>query len=469
VTITLSASDLATVGAFAVVVANPAPGGGNSNAANFTVGGSASQDQGSTSSLLFVSGALAGQALSSSNVTITVAPGATISGDFNVQINSTYPSSAVMAMGVTPTWGAPQSSFTDLGGFATPASGLQATVPINLTAPSTPGTYYIIAAFRGEFAAAQLMSCTNWSVGSVEWNTGYPIADWSASTIETADANGTVLVNYAYPQGDNPVYVPATAITVVVAESGNAVGCPPATATAAIQWTTAWCDEFTGATPGPPDTTKWNFDLGNGAPYGLPVGWGNNELEIYCGPPGYQDPSSGDVPNPAGCPSSFSTITSNAYIDGNGHLAVSIHQPQANSWTSARLKTKGLQNFLYGRFEASIEMPSQPGLWPAFWMLGNNGVWPASGESDIMENWPGPSVSSCPALGDGAVRSTVHTALTGGAGTGEDYEFSSGQQVNTAFHSYGEIWSAYMIQFYVDDPTKPFFVVTAGDLQTGDA
>lgn len=40
--------------------------------------------------------------------------------------------------------------------------------------------------------------------------------------------------------------------------------------------------------------------------------------------------------------------------------------------------------------------------------------------------------------------------------------------MNTAFHVYGEIWSANMIQFYVDNPTTPFFVVTASDLPAGD-
>ena len=58
--------------------------------------------------------------------------------------------------------------------------------------------------------------------------------------------------------------------------------------------------------------------------------------------------------------------------------------------------------------------------------------------------------------------------MTGGSGFGGAYTFPSGQAVNTAFHTYGQIWSANMIQFYVDDPTKPFFVATASDLPSGD-
>jgi hypothetical protein len=47
----------------------------------------------------------------------------------------------------------------------------------------------------------------------------------------------------------------------------------------AVTWTPQWCEEFNGA-QGSPDTTVWSFDLGNG-------GFGNNEIETYCGPPGY--------------------------------------------------------------------------------------------------------------------------------------------------------------------------------------
>jgi beta-glucanase (GH16 family) len=36
------------------------------------------------------------------------------------------------------------------------------------------------------------------------------------------------------------------------------------------------------------------------------------------------------------------------------------------------------------------------------------------------------------------------------------------------FHTYGLIASPFMLQFYIDDPAKPFFVITAGDLKNGD-
>lgn len=216
--------------------------------------------------------------------------------------------------------------------------------------------------------------------------------------------------------------------------------------TGAITWTTQWCDELNGTANSAIDSTKWGFDTGN-----LGV---NSEQEIYC------DPSS----NAAPCDSS----NPNAFIDGSGHLAIQVRSPSANVWTSARLKTARKQTFNSGRIEASLQIPSHAGLWPAFWLLGSqSGVfWPTVGESDTMESWPKTSNIA----GPGAIGncSTVHTQGTAGNGKGQCFTFPSGEQIDTAFHAYGQIWSANMIQYYVDDPTQPYFVVTASDLPAGD-
>jgi beta-glucanase (GH16 family) len=199
----------------------------------------------------------------------------------------------------------------------------------------------------------------------------------------------------------------------------------------------------------------WSFDLGNS-------GFGNNEVETYCGPPGYSG-------NPTNCPATFSTATSNAYLDGNGHLIIQVINNNG-TWFSARLKTQGLENFQYGRIEASIQLPNttNPGLWPAFWSLGNDinsTPWPACGEVDFMENWS-PQVLSGP--GPAGNKTTIHTAVTGGDGIGALYTFPNGQQADTTFHTYGTIWSANMMQFYVDDPTKPFLIETPSNLSSSD-
>jgi beta-glucanase (GH16 family) len=242
------------------------------------------------------------------------------------------------------------------------------------------------------------------------------------------------------------------------AGQANAQGCTgvSTSTTGTVTWTAQWCQEFSGAQASP-DTTVWHFDTGNNN------GWGNNEVEVYCGPPGY-------VGNPSQCPNTFSTTTNTVYIDGSGHLVI---QPINNggTWISTRMNTEGIKNFQYGRIEASLQLPdtTNPGLWPAFWSLGtsiSNGTpWPNCGEADFMENWS-PQVLNGP--GTGGNKTTIHTAVTGGSGIGGLYTFPAGQQANTAFHAYGTIWSANMMQFYIDDPTKPFLIETTSNLSSGD-
>jgi len=222
-----------------------------------------------------------------------------------------------------------------------------------------------------------------------------------------------------------------------------------------VTYAPQWCQEFNGAA-GPPSTTAWNYDLGNNG------GWGNNEVEVYCGPPGYSG-------NPSECPTTFSTSTAPVYVDGSGHLVI---QPRdvSGTWISARMTTEGIQNFEYGILEASIELPNttNQGLWPAFWTLGsdiNSVPWPTCGEADIMENWS-PQVDG--GAGTTGNNSTIHTAKTGGAGIGERYTFPSGEATDTAFHTYGIVWKSNEMQFFVDNASSPFFTVTPSSLPSGD-
>jgi beta-glucanase (GH16 family) len=239
----------------------------------------------------------------------------------------------------------------------------------------------------------------------------------------------------------------------------NAQGCAgvSTSTTGTVTWTAQWCQEFNAAALSSPDTTVWKFDLGNNN------GWGNNEVEVYCGPPGYAG-------NPSQCPTMLSSSLDTVYIDGNGHLVI---QPINNggTWISTRMNTEGIKNFQYGRIEASLQLPdtTNPGLWPAFWSLGSSIAtgtpWPNCGESDFTENWS-PHLLNGP--GPGGNKSTIHTAVTGGVGTGGSYTFPAGQRADTNFHAYGVIWSPNVMQFYIDDPTKPFLIKTLTDLPSGD-
>jgi hypothetical protein len=171
---------------------------------------------GDTSSVILVSGTLAGQAVTAASRTISVQPGAAISGSYTVQVNSTFPSTAWVELAMTPSWGVHSTSYEDLGRLSTPVSGLSRAISVSLTAPITPGTYYITTAFGGELNAAQVMSCTNWAAGSPMWNNGDDVADWTASTIAAANANGRAEVSYRFSSGQGTNWIPATAIIVQV-------------------------------------------------------------------------------------------------------------------------------------------------------------------------------------------------------------------------------------------------------------
>jgi beta-glucanase (GH16 family) len=224
-----------------------------------------------------------------------------------------------------------------------------------------------------------------------------------------------------------------------------------------VIWAPAFCQEFNATTPAPPDQTVWSFDIGNS-------GFGNNEIEVYCGPPGFAN-------NPSGCPTTFLTSNSNAYIDGSGHLLIKAFTV-GTTWYSARLKTQGFKDFKYGRIEGRIQLPdtTNQGLWPAFWSLGSNITtvpWPGCGETDILEVWS-PQVLGGP--GPTGNRSTLHTASTDGIGVQPNgsFTFTSPQTNSSAFHTYGMIWSANMQQFYIDNPLKPYYIATTSNLASSD-
>jgi beta-glucanase (GH16 family) len=203
---------------------------------------------------------------------------------------------------------------------------------------------------------------------------------------------------------------------------------PPADTTTVppITWTQVWSDEFDGGAGAPVDSAKWGFDLGDGCPANC--GWGNNEKEYYTNAP------------------------DNASLDGQGHLAIVARPAVLNTtcyygpckYTSAKLTTRGKLAAAPGRVEARIKLPSGQGLWPAFWMLGNDFPtvgWPASGELDIMENKGStPNTSSSAIHGPGYFGNTpfAHANVVNPGTLADD------------FHTYAVVWDAVGASFSVD-------------------
>ncbi len=76
---------------------------------------------------------------------------------------------------------------------------------------------------------------------------------------------------------------------------------------------------------------------------------------------------------------------------GNGCLILTAVREnyRGKNFTSGRVNTKNRIAFKHGKIEAAIRLPKTAnGLWPAFWMMGNDYDavgWPRCGETDIME------------------------------------------------------------------------------------
>jgi beta-glucanase (GH16 family) len=236
------------------------------------------------------------------------------------------------------------------------------------------------------------------------------------------------------------------------------IGSAFAARTSAQSWgDPVWSDEFNSAEAGSaPDPGKWIFDVGAS-------GWGNHEFEFYCAPDSSEPPCDAKEPN--------------AFQNGHGALVIRAKKVgeevgRVGAWTSARLKTQELKTFQYGRMESCIKLPVGAGIWPAFWMLGTAGNWPAGGEIDIMENIPETGGSGA-GLGARKSQSTIHgpsTSEKGRYSLFEIFTFPSGQSVDdsvSACHAYGAIWSPFMLQMYVDDWREPFFIRTAADVPPG--
>ena len=73
--------------------------------------------------------------------------------------------------------------------------------------------------------------------------------------------------------------------------------------------------------------------------------------------------------------------------DGDRSVLILTAERKDGKIFSGRVNSKGKMNFRLRKVEASIRLPkTDAGLWPAFWMMGDNSMeWPKCGEIDIME------------------------------------------------------------------------------------
>jgi beta-glucanase (GH16 family) len=202
-------------------------------------------------------------------------------------------------------------------------------------------------------------------------------------------------------------------------------------------WALVWSDEFNQPDGAAPDSTKWGYDEGVGN-----NGWGNNELEYYTNRAKNVSIQHGNL---------VITAIQERYVDSAG---------VTRRFTSARIKTRELFAQAYGRFEARIKIPDGLGLWPAFWMLGDNIKsvgWPSCGEIDVMENR-----GKEPAT----VHGTIHgPGYSGAAGVTSAYALFGGRRFADDYHVFAVEWEPNAIRFYVDNDL--YATRTPADLPSG--
>ncbi|MBB2947489.1 beta-glucanase (GH16 family) [Actinoplanes lutulentus] len=174
-----------------------------------------------------------------------------------------------------------------------------------------------------------------------------------------------------------------------------------------------FADEFNGGAGSKPDTSKWTYDPG------FPQ---NGEVQYY-------------TPDSA-----------NAAMNGTGALVIEARKEASNGrdYTSHRMNTSNKFSVQYGRIEARVKVPKGNGLWPAFWLMGDDFLqgrpWPYNGEIDIME-----------VLGRNTSEaySTLHApAYNGAGGYGQKY---ATVDLSQDFHVWAAEWDSKGIRFFLDN------------------
>ena len=176
-----------------------------------------------------------------------------------------------------------------------------------------------------------------------------------------------------------------------------------------------WHDEFNeGATLG----SDWTHEVKG-------PGWVNNELQTYV---------NGSVGN--------KRVTE--LVDGK--LNINCFKGSDGKIYSGRVYGKVNEGWLYGYFEARIQLPKGKGTWPAFWMMPVNNnfstnPWPGCGEIDIMEEVGVDANIVSSSIHTQAYNHTINTQKT------------ASRNISTAeseFHVYACEWTPNYLKFFVD-------------------
>jgi beta-glucanase (GH16 family) len=184
--------------------------------------------------------------------------------------------------------------------------------------------------------------------------------------------------------------------------------------------TLAWSDEFDGPDI---DLSKWSYQT-------EATGWSptwNSEWQRY-------------TDNREGGP--------NACInDGVLVIRALRNYDGDGGYTSARLVTKDKCSWQYGVIVARMQLPYGNGMWPAFWLMGNTGAWPANGEIDVLEMIGGTN----PLCSDYVAHAALHWDNGGHQPYGTTH--TDADRLTDKWHYYELEWTDTQIQIKFDGIT----------------
>jgi beta-glucanase (GH16 family) len=165
-----------------------------------------------------------------------------------------------------------------------------------------------------------------------------------------------------------------------------------------------------------------------------------------------------------------------AYVPGNvsilpgggARLQATTTPFGGQPYTSGEIVTRGHFAQTYGYFEAKLKFPDGNGLWPAFWLLPNDGSWPPeiAVAEYIYAPWGKHDSSNRSFFGRGVawpVGATPWRPVDSSAHSSNSEVYTTDNYKNMAayppvygdwgtdYHVYGMAWYPGMVAFYVDD------------------
>jgi len=175
------------------------------------------------------------------------------------------------------------------------------------------------------------------------------------------------------------------------------------------------------------DRDNWEATLGNGCPNNC--GFGNHERQTYT-----------------------STPDNLKIAKGQLRLTARRGESKKDPYSSAKITSKPMGGWQYGKISVRAKLPYGVGTWPAIWMMpmvNKYGGWPKSGEIDIMEHV---------GYDYGTIHGTVHTqAFNHKINTQKSGHVKIANDPQ-GFHVYSIVWTSNSIIWSIDD--KIYFTFT---------